>query len=143
MKGGSTPPQTEAVAQPPVQETVSEVALSAPSPSGTRRWQVEIEPCPIITEGLPISGTIVLTQDTWGVADALAERLNEKGNKCCKNRIRIWCKDINRTEGKFRPHLQARPSKRVPNHGSHCKIKRCKWNNSHGTAITNNKQMGK
>ena len=94
MKGGSTPVQTEAVAQPPVQETVSEVAPSAPSPSGTRRWQVEIEPCPIITEGLPISGTIVLTQDTWGVADALAERLSEKGINVAKIGLEYGAKTL-------------------------------------------------
>ena len=44
----------------------------------TRRWQVEVEPCPAVAEGLPIGGTIVLTQDSWGVADALASRLSAR-----------------------------------------------------------------
>ena len=76
------------VAAPAAPEPVPEVVTSQPSSSktsvGTRRWQVEIEPCPVVAEGLPISGTIVLTQDTWGVADALAEILTEKGINVAK-----------------------------------------------------------
>ena len=90
MKGGSEPtqPSTPVPASTPSEQPVSS-QTNTPEPtavttgSKTRRWQVEVEPCPAVAEGLPIGGTIVLTQDSWGVADALATRLSAKGPISC------------------------------------------------------------
>ena len=99
MTGG-----TAAVTQPePVVTEAPTPAPAAPvtapaSKSTTRRWQVEVEPCPEIAEGLPIGGTIVLTQDSWGVADALATRLTGKGLSVAKIGFEFGAKAVTEQE---------------------------------------------
>lgn len=103
MKGGgesvpipqpSAPVEAVAVSQP-----VSEPEQApVPASSQTRRWQVEVEPCPAVAEGLPIGGTIVITQDSWGVADALAKRLNEKGLSIAKIGFEFGAKAVTEQE---------------------------------------------
>ena len=48
-------------------------------PSGCRRWQVEVEECLGIEEALEISGTVVITDDGWGIAEELCTRLEARG----------------------------------------------------------------
>ena len=66
MTGGSSNQPEPAPVQIDEAVPVSTPATPTPIPTGstTRRWQVEVEPCPEVTEGLPIGGTIVLTQDS-------------------------------------------------------------------------------
>ena len=104
MKGGSESPQpqmplvasetsnTDDIAQTSSPETVVTTI------SQTRRWQVEVEPCPAVAEGLPIGGTIVLTQDSWGVADALASRLSAKGLSVAKVGFEFGAKSVTEQE---------------------------------------------
>jgi len=84
------------------QVVVNEIAeapiSSAQDKESTRRWQVEIEPCPVVTEGLPIGGTIVITQDSWGVADALATRLSAKGLSIAKIGFEFGAKSVTEQE---------------------------------------------
>ena len=104
MKGGGAPapapvakPDPQPVAPQPVPSTP--VSNSKPTAeSTTRRWQVEVEPCPVVAEGLPIGGTIVLTQDSWGVADALADRLVEKGLSVAKIGFEFGAKSVTEQE---------------------------------------------
>ena len=104
MKGGGAPapapvakPDPQPVAPQPVPSTP--VSNSKPTTeSTTRRWQVEVEPCPVVAEGLPIGGTIVLTQDSWGVADALADRLVEKGLSVAKIGFEFGAKSVTEQE---------------------------------------------
>ena len=105
MKGGGsapTTPETTAVTETPA--TQQPVAVSpgevAPPPASnsSRRWQVEVEPCPAVAEGLPIGGTIVLTQDSWGVADALANRLADKGLSVAKIGFEFGAKAVTEQE---------------------------------------------
>jgi len=104
MKGGGAPapapvakPDPQPVAPQPVPSTP--VSNSKPTAeSTTRRWQVEVEPCPAVAEGLPIGGTIVLTQDSWGVADALADRLVEKGLSVAKIGFEFGAKSVTEQE---------------------------------------------
>ena len=86
----------EAVAMP--QPASEPEQASVPASSQTRRWQVEVEPCPAVAEGLPIGGTIVITQDSWGVADALAKRLNEKGLSIAKIGFEFGAKSVTEQE---------------------------------------------
>ncbi len=100
MTGGSPSPPVPAEITPAAAPQVVETAQPATTPvsSGTRRWQVEVEPCPAVAEGLPIGGTIVLTQDSWGVADALATRLTEKGLSVAKVGFEFGAKAVTEQE---------------------------------------------
>ena len=92
-------PEKEVVTMTESSPSQSEpVVTSKPTESKTRRWQVEVEPCPVITEGLPIGGTIVITQDSWGVADALANRLNKKGLSVAKIGFEFGAKSVTEQE---------------------------------------------
>ena len=103
MKGGSVTESepVDVYAEKVVESTeVKEVStpVQTTSKSMTRRWQVEVEPCPGIAEGLPIGGTIVITQDSWGVADALATRLSEKGLSVAKIGFEFGAKSVTEQE---------------------------------------------
>ena len=105
MKGGSEPTQTSTpvpASTPTEQPVSSQTNTSEPTAtvtaSKTRRWQVEVEPCPAVAEGLPIGGTIVLTQDSWGVADALATRLSAKGLSVAKVGFEFGAKSVTEQE---------------------------------------------
>jgi len=100
MKGGDIPGEPEASVTSEVSEqpVAPSVATPVAKSSQTRRWQVEVEPCPAVAEGLPIGGTIVLTQDSWGVADALASRLSEKGLSVAKVGFEFGAKAVTEQE---------------------------------------------
>jgi len=106
MKGGSAPEPTvvepiaapEVLANPTPETVVPSTPVQSPQKSSTRRWQVEVEPCPAVAEGLPIGGTIVITQDSWGVADALATRLSEKGLSVAKIGFEFGAKSVTEQE---------------------------------------------
>ena len=102
MKGGGTEatPAPAPVAAPiPAAPVVAETPpQSTSTTSTTRRWQVEVEPCPAMAEGLPIGGTIVITQDSWGVADALAQRLADKGLSVAKVGFEFGAKAVTEQE---------------------------------------------
>ena len=51
-----------------------------------------------MAEGLPIGGTIVITQDSWGVADALAQRLADKGLSVAKVGFEFGAKAVTEQE---------------------------------------------
>ena len=48
-------------------------------PSGCRRWQVEVEECLGLEEPLELSGTVVVTDDGWGIAEELCTLLEARG----------------------------------------------------------------
>ncbi|MDP6870030.1 MAG: beta-ketoacyl synthase N-terminal-like domain-containing protein [Candidatus Poseidoniaceae archaeon] len=88
--------------EPEIQEVIASEPIVEPiqieSSTNTRRWQVEVEPCPAISDPLPVSGTIVLTQDIWGVADALAVRLKERGLSIAKIGFEYGAKSVSEQE---------------------------------------------
>ena len=105
MKGGSEPAQSSTpVTASTAPQPATSVQTNASEPkamttaSKARRWQVEVEPCPAVAEGLPIGGTIVLTQDSWGVADALATRLSAKGLSVAKVGFEFGAKSVTEQE---------------------------------------------
>ena len=105
MKGGTDNSEIQAKQITPASPKPSPVAQSTSSEpsatatnSRTRRWQIEVEPCPAVAEGLPIGGTIVLTQDSWGVADALASRLSAKGLSVAKVGFEFGAKSVSEQE---------------------------------------------
>lgn len=46
---------------------------------GTRRWQVEVEHCNGTPSPLSIDGTVVVTDDGWGIAEAFCQRMDARG----------------------------------------------------------------
>jgi len=98
MKGDFESPVI--VASPETDDKIASVNLEMTEmvQSQVRRWQVEVEPCPAVAEGLPIGGTIVLTQDSWGVADALASKLTEKGLAVAKIGFEYGAKSVTEQE---------------------------------------------
>ena len=46
---------------------------------GTRRWQVEVEDCNGTPSPLSIDGTVVVTDDGWGIAEAFCQRMDARG----------------------------------------------------------------
>ena len=94
MTGGT---KSETIAEAQVPEIVTsevEVTIEKESSNECRRWQVEVEPCPAQINSLETHGTIVLTQDNWGVADALAIRLEAKGISVAKIGFEYGAKSV-------------------------------------------------
>ena len=60
-------------------DTDGATAKSGLHVDGTRRWQVEIEPCPGVRSELKLNGTVLVTDDGWGIAEAVCQRLAAQG----------------------------------------------------------------
>ena len=78
MKGG----QPEAQSTPSVADTTKQAptpTVSTPEVTGSRRWQVEVEEAETIADSLSLEGTVVITDDGWGIAEALCSRLENRG----------------------------------------------------------------
>ena len=92
MSGGATEiePTVSVVEQSSEEEIVAE-QLSMPSTdsqthteskntvSGCRRWQVEIVECLGVDERIELSGTVVVTDDGWGIAEEICLKLEDAG----------------------------------------------------------------
>ena len=66
----------------PEQDKSSNASISSQStvnPSGCRRWQVEVEECLGLDEPIELSGTVVVTDDGWGIAEELCTLLEARG----------------------------------------------------------------
>ena len=80
MRGGTTGTAgTEP--EPTGHEAAAPVGQDRPSSheDGTRRWQVEIEDCPGEAAPLVVSGTVVVSDDGWGIAEAFCQRMEARG----------------------------------------------------------------
>ena len=78
MKGG----QPEAQPAPSVADTTKQepaTILSTPEVTGSRRWQVEVEEAETVVDSLSLEGTVIITDDGWGIAEALCSRLESRG----------------------------------------------------------------
>ena len=77
MKGGTV--ATEAA--PVVETTVQPTSVETPSVEhdGCRRWQVEVEEAETVKASLSLDGTVVITDDGWGIAEQLCARLEARG----------------------------------------------------------------
>ena len=150
MKGGSEPtqPATPVPASTPSEQPVSSQTNTAEptateTASKTRRWQVEVEPCPAVAEGLPIGGTIVLTQDSWGVADALATRLSAKGLSVAKVGFEFGAKSVTEQEELSGHTYRADPRQRTANRRNLFEDFRRRRNHSPCSTFLNRQFMGK
>ena len=84
MVGGDSvvePAVSNAQPQPP---KVEETTIEKPSNdivSTTRRWQIEIEECLGTSQPISLDGTVVITVDGWGISEAFAQRMEQRGLK--------------------------------------------------------------
>ena len=64
-------------------------------------WQVEVEECLGVANNLDISGTVVVTDDGWGIAEQLCILLEEKGLDAVRIGFESEIRDMSKqSEGK-------------------------------------------
>ena len=112
MKGDESENETHSSAQVEHQPTEPQSTIEKMDVTSqtTRRWQVEVEPCPTVAEGIQLEGTIVLTQDNWGVADSLATELHSKGFTVAKIGFEYGVKSVTEQEELSGHTFRADPS---------------------------------
>ncbi len=72
----------EAQPQPQqVEETAAIQQTNSDIVSTTRRWQIEIEECLGTSQPISLDGTVVITVDGWGISEAFAQRMEQRGLK--------------------------------------------------------------
>ena len=82
MVGGSSIVEAVVSDEPPAQPKAKETEIIPPKSdaiSGTRRWQIEIEECLGTSQPISLDGTVVITVDGWGISEAFAQRMEQRG----------------------------------------------------------------
>ena len=93
MKGGSTTPEPE-IASMPVAETSMPVEPTSMEHDGCRRWQIEVEEAESIASTLSLDGTVVVTDDGWGIAEYLCSRLEARGLSTVRIGFEVGIRDV-------------------------------------------------
>ena len=75
MKGEVEAPEPVA----PATTTAAPASTTATPSTPTRRWQIEVEAAEGLGSPLSLEGTAVVTDDGWGIAEALCQRLEADG----------------------------------------------------------------
>ncbi len=78
--------------------------------SSCRRWQVEIEECLGVNEPIELSGTIVLTDDGWGIAEEICLILEQRGLEAIRVGFESEIRDMSRQKEGTRTVLRADPA---------------------------------
>tara|TARA_Y100000766_G_scaffold30618_2_gene21319 strand:- start:2090 stop:5704 length:3615 start_codon:yes stop_codon:yes gene_type:complete len=93
MKGGAAK-----VEPPSIGETVEDVPVVEPTASiehdGCRRWQVEVEEAETTLSSLSLEGTVVVTDDGWGIAEHLCSRLEARGLSTIRVGFEVGIRDV-------------------------------------------------
>ena len=87
MTGGETVGDNNIADDAAVGDNISQVSdnnMVVDDGAGVRRWQVEIEPCTGMPSPLQVEGTVILTMDNWGVAEAIASQLEQGGTEVAR-----------------------------------------------------------
>ena len=83
MQGGVKPEVAHVMESPSTPALVPVEPSLTQSPSvphhGPRRWQVEIEACPGVRSSLDLTGTVLVSDDGWGIAEAFCQRMEARG----------------------------------------------------------------
>ena len=77
---------------------------------GCRRWQVEIEECPGIKESIELSGTVVVTDDGWGIAEELCLKLEARGLDAIRVGFESEIRDMSKQKEGNRTVFRADPA---------------------------------
>ena len=93
MKGGSTSPDPVQAAESVV-ETQTIDATPLMEQEGCRRWQIEVEEAESIASSLSLDGTVVITDDGWGIAEHLCSRLEARGLSTVRVGFEVGIRDV-------------------------------------------------
>ena len=101
MRGGAEPEPAPAAASGESDASASPsepVEQRASHQAGTRRWQVEIEACPGLPSPLSVTGTVVVSDDGWGIAEAFCQRMEARGLNAVRIGFESRIRDASRHE---------------------------------------------
>ncbi len=93
MKGGSTSPDPVQAAESVV-ETQTIDATPLMGQEGCRRWQIEVEEAESVASMLSLDGTVVITDDGWGIAEHLCSRLEARGLSTVRVGFEVGIRDV-------------------------------------------------
>ena len=108
MQGGGPSPEPA----PSVQVQPADVGTPTKAAShheGTRRWQVEIEACPGVPASIQPSGTVVVSDDGWGIAEAFCQRMEARGLRAVRIGFESRIRDASSQDEGGRTVLRADP----------------------------------
>ena len=88
MQGGEV--SSKPTASDPTESVIdtSTPTKAVSSHEGTRRWQVEIEACPGVSAPIQPRGTVVVSDDGWGIAEAFCQRMEARGLKAVRSGLK-------------------------------------------------------
>ena len=75
MQGGGSSPRARPVRQRPTSRRWHTYQGGQSFVTKVWRWQVEIEACPGVPASIQPSGTVVVSDDGWGIAEAFCQRM--------------------------------------------------------------------
>ena len=115
MKGGSI---VDALPTPIVEQSepvVVEAPVAKSEPprqrqENCRRWQVEVEECLGTGSLLALDGTIVVTDDGWGIAEAFCQRVEARGMRAVRIGFESEIRDMSSHEESGRTVYRADPA---------------------------------
>ncbi len=93
MKGGGQTAEPSPIVETAVQSQPAESPLPIEH-DGCRRWQVEVEQAESVLSTLTLQGTIVVTDDGWGIAEHLCSRLEERGLSTVRVGFEVGIRDV-------------------------------------------------
>ncbi|MGB0515972.1 MAG: beta-ketoacyl synthase N-terminal-like domain-containing protein [Poseidonia sp.] len=105
--GGSSPEPAPSVQVQPADAGTPTKAAS--HHEGTRRWQVEIEACPGVPASIQPSGTVVVSDDGWGIAEAFCQRMEARGLRAVRIGFESRIRDASSQDEGGRTVLRADP----------------------------------
>ena len=117
MKGGSVDGQSLTptaeglpVETPPTPTLVDTPVVEVERQENCRRWQVEVEGCPGTGSLLALEGTIVVTDDGWGIAEAFCQRVEARGMRAVRIGFESEIRDMSSHEEAGRTVYRADPA---------------------------------
>ena len=112
MKGGITSEPAIAPSEPVPAPSVQVDTPVQPEQrqENCRRWQVEVEECSGIGELLSLEGTIVVTDDGWGIAEAFCQRVEARGMRAVRVGFESEIRDMSSHEEAGRTVYRADPA---------------------------------
>ena len=94
----------------PIDTTSSDTQAQSIPATGCRRWQVEIEECLGTQEKLELSGTVVVTDDGWGIAEEICLHLENRGLEAVRVGFESEIRDMSMQKEGTRVVLRADPA---------------------------------
>ena len=112
MKGGAIAESAPVLPDPePVAPVQSEtVTMPENKQENCRRWQVEVEECSGTGELLSLDGTLVVTDDGWGIAEAFCQRVEARGMRAVRVGFESEIRDMSSHQEAGRTVYRADPA---------------------------------